>query len=303
MRQALTPVRHWVGSTTKRTAGSLVVDISVQTTIISSDNNIPGNGSMKPRLALLLCVTAFYSLSLAAQPRVISSLGRIEPAGGVVQLAGPSGLGSVIMELKVAEGDRVKKGDVIAVLDSYPVRKADLTRLEAELSNKRKQLQREQKLSKSMASSASKIESLELNVTAAKAAVTAAEGMLNLSLVRAPKDSQILYIHSFPGERVGVEGVVEIGDTSKMYVVAEVYETDIIHIKPGQKAIVTSPALAQPVSGTVEKIGLKVGRMDVLGMDPVAEADARVIEVDILLDEVDSVSALTNLQVEVEISP
>ena len=57
------------------------------------------------------------------------------------------------------------------------------------------------------------------------------------------------------------------------------------------------------MTGTVEKIGLKVGRMDVLGMDPVAEADARVIEVDILLDDVDSVKALTNLQVEVEISP
>ncbi|MFT6288177.1 MAG: hypothetical protein ACJA09_002936 [Alcanivorax sp.] len=43
--------------------------------------------------------------------------------------------------------------------------------------------------------------------------------------------------------------------------------------------------------------------MDVLGMDPVAEADARVIEVNIVLDEVESVSFLTNLQVEVEISP
>jgi HlyD family secretion protein len=48
---------------------------------------------------------------------------------------------------------------------------------------------------------------------------------------------------------------------------------------------------------------MKVGRMDVLGMDPVAEADARVIEVDILLDEVEPVRALTNLQVEVEITP
>lgn len=88
-----------------------------------------------------------------------------------------------------------------------------------------------------------------------------------------------------------------------MYAVAEVYETDIILIKVGQRAKVSSPALAAPVSGTVESIGMKVGRMDVLGMDPVAEADARVIEVDILLDEVEAVSALTNLQVEVEITP
>ena len=248
-------------------------------------------------IALLLTQQAF------AQSRVISSLGRIEPDGGVVSLAGPSGLGSVIMELRVAEGDFVKKGDVIAMLDEYPVRKADLTRLQAELENAQKNLQREQKLARSMASSVSKIESLELSVKAAKAAVTAAEAMLDLSLVRAPKDAQILYVHSYPGERVGVEGIVEIGNTERMYAVAEVYETDIIHVKPGQRASITSPALSAPVSGTVEKIGLKVGRMDVLGMDPVAEADARVIEVDILLDDVESVKALTNLQVEVEITP
>ena len=258
---------------------------------------------MKPLLAAVLCLVTLAPLSLQAQTRVISSLGRIEPAGGVIRLAGPSGLGSVIMELKVEEGDMVKKGDVIARLDSYPVRQADLIRLEAELQNNRKQLQREQKLAKSMASSASKIEGLELNVKAAQAAVAAAQAMLNLSLVKAPKDAQILYVHARPGERVGVEGVVEIGDTSKMYTVAEVYETDIIQVKVGQRASITSPALASPVAGTVEKIGMKVGRMDVLGMDPVAEADARVIEVDILLDEVEAVQSLTNLQVEVQITP
>ncbi len=258
---------------------------------------------MKSLLAAVLCLITLAPHSLQAQTRVISSLGRIEPAGGVIRLAGPSGLGSVIMELKVEEGDQVKQGDIIARLDSYPVRQADLVRLEAELQNNRKQLQREQKLAKSMASSASKIEGLELNVKAAQAAVAAAKAMLNLSLVRAPKDAQILYVHARPGERVGVEGVVEIGDTSKMYTVAEVYETDIIQIKVGQRASITSPALAAPVSGTVEKIGMKVGRMDVLGMDPVAEADARVIEVDILLDEVEPVQSLTNLQVEVQITP
>jgi len=66
---------------------------------------------------------------------------------------------------------------------------------------------------------------------------------------------------------------------------------------------VLSPALPGPQSGTVESIGLKVGRMDVLGMDPVAQADARVIEVHILLDDPTAVSHLTNLQVEVEITP
>ena len=119
----------------------------------------------------------------------------------------------------------------------------------------------------------------------------------------APRKGQVLDVHAQPGERVGVEGVVEMGRTDKMYAVAEVYETDIIHVKPGQKARILSPALQGPVHGTVETLGLKVGRMDVLGMDPVAQADARVIEVGILLDDAAAVGHLTNLQVEVEITP
>lgn len=258
---------------------------------------------MKHPLIWLVCLATICAGMAHAQSRIISSLGRIEPEGGVIRLAGPSGLGSVMMELRVEEGDQVKKGDVIAVLDEYPVRKAELERAQAELENAEQQLQREKKLARSMASSASKIEGLELGVKAARAAATAAEAMTNLALVRAPVDAQILYIHSRPGERVGVEGIVEIGQTERMYAVAEVYETDIIHVKPGQSAIIRSPALETPVSGTVEKIGLKVGRKDVLGLDPVAEADARVIEVDIRLDDVEAVRTLTNLQVEVEITP
>jgi len=253
-------------------------------------------------VAFLLLFLTLPALSQSA-PRVISSLGRIEPEGGVIRLAGPSGIGSVIMDLKVEAGDWVEPGQLIAILDTYAVRKADQARLQAELENAQKKLERERKLSRAVASAAATVENLELNVKAAQAAVTAANAMVELSTVQAPQKGQILQVHARPGERVGVEGVVEMGRTDKMYAVAEVYETDIIHVKQGQKARVLSPALPEPVTGTVESIGLKVGRMDVLGMDPVAQADARVIEVQILLDKPELVSHLTNLQVEVEISP
>jgi HlyD family secretion protein len=253
-------------------------------------------------LLIIFTLTLCLDQSALAQSRTISSLGRIEPEGGVVRLAGPSGLGSVIMDLKVAEGDLVEKGQVIAVLDSYAVRRGELTQLEVQLESANKQLQREQKLGRAMATSASKLETLELEVKAADAALVAARASLNLALVKAPFAGQIIYVHAHPGERVGVEGVVELGRTSAIYAVAEVYETDIIHIKTGQSATISSPALAAPVKGTVQHIGLKVGRMDVLGMDPIAEADARVVEVDILLDDNSAVKGLINLQVEVEIS-
>ena len=49
--------------------------------------------------------------------------------------------------------------------------------------------------------------------------------------------------------------------------------------------------------------GLKVGKKDVLSTDPVADADARVVEVDIRLDDAEPAAALTNLRVDVTIEP
>ena len=87
----------------------------------------------------------------------------------------------------------------------------------------------------------------------------------------------------------------------KMYAVAEVYETDILHVKVGQNARIKSPALSQPLTGTVEQIGRWVGKLDLLSTDPTARTDARVVEVKVRLDDSKAVAGLTNLQVTVEI--
>ena len=86
-----------------------------------------------------------------------------------------------------------------------------------------------------------------------------------------------------------------------MYTVAEVYETDIGKVHVGQRATITSPALHGELMGTVERIGMKIGKRDVLDVDPAASTDARVVEVHIRLDDSRAVAGLTNLQVEVRI--
>jgi HlyD family secretion protein len=91
--------------------------------------------------------------------------------------------------------------------------------------------------------------------------------------------------------------------TDEMLAVAEIYETDIGRVQVGQRATVSSPALADPLVGKVERIGRKIGKLDVLDADPVAKTDARVVEVEIRLDDAARVAALTNLQVEVSIEP
>ena len=121
--------------------------------------------------------------------------------------------------------------------------------------------------------------------------------------VRAPVDGQVLKVYARSGERVGANGIAEIAQNDAMYAVAEVYETEIRLVRVGQKARITSPALAEPLTGKVEYIGLKVGKLDVLDTDPAARTDARVVEVKIRLDDDARAAGLTNLQVDVAIQP
>ena len=144
----------------------------------------------------------------------------------------------------------------------------------------------------------------QANLERAQAYVQQAQANLNLAYVKAPRSGQILKIHTYGGERVEAKGIVELGDTEQMYVVAEIYETDIHGIKIGQTASITSKGLAGELTGKVVEIGLQIAKKDVLGTDPAADVDARVVEVKIQLDTAASakVQGLTNLQVNVVIN-
>lgn len=261
---------------------------------------------MRRAACLIPVALIFVSLAAAAQQRAISSLGRLEPANGVVQLAGPSGgglTGAVMKSLDVAEGDWVESGQVIARLDSYELRLAEVSRLEAILKNARNEMSRQDDLSKRNLTSASNLEAAQMALDIALADLAAAKARLELAVVRAPLRAQVLEIHAYPGERVGPEGIMELGQTDRMYAVAEVYETDITAVKVGQTARVRTSATEAELTGKVERISLKVGRLDAVGTDPIAKTDARVVEVFILLDDSESVSGFTNMQVKVEIQP
>ena len=253
-------------------------------------------------LNIAVFATALSSGVAAAEDRLVSCLGRIEPGDGVLRIASPSG-GGVIGDMRVAEGDHVEQGQIIATLVTRGLHLAEVSRLAAELEDAENESTRLSKLSRGNATSSAKYDSARIGVRVAEAGLDAARAQLTLSEVRAPIAGEILEVHARAGELVGPEGVVELAETRRMYAVAEVYETDIGLVRVGQSAKVESPALGEPLMGKVDHIGLKVGRMDVIGTDPIAKTDARVIEVRIALDEGEKARALTHLQVEVEIGP
>ncbi|MES1023844.1 ABC exporter membrane fusion protein [Gloeocapsa sp. BRSZ] len=139
----------------------------------------------------------------------------------------------------------------------------------------------------------------QAEVDSAVVAVKQAQANLDLAYVRSPRDGQIMNVHSWAGEIVGNDGIVDIGQTDRMYVVAEVYESDIQKVRLGQMVTITSSAFAGELQGKVDEIGLEIGKKDVLDTDPTANIDSRVVEVKVRLDSDASrrVAGLTNLQV------
>lgn len=147
------------------------------------------------------------------------------------------------------------------------------------------------------------VQAAAAEVNSATSAVKEAKANLDLAYIRAPKDAQVLKIHAYPGEKVGTDGIVELGQTSRMLAVAEIYESDVSKVRIGQSATITSDVFAGELRGKVEHIGLQVQRQNIVNTDPSANIDARIVEVKVRLDEASSkkVAGLTNLQVKVAI--
>lgn len=143
----------------------------------------------------------------------------------------------------------------------------------------------------------------QAQVQEALAHLKQAQAEFNLTKIVSPTDGQVLKIYTYPGERISDKGILEIGQTQTMYVRTEVYETDILNVKKGQKAYISNPAFPEELQGVVESVGHQIGRRTILDNDPVADIDARVVEVNIrLLEESQNkidLSRLTNLKTQV----
>lgn len=139
----------------------------------------------------------------------------------------------------------------------------------------------------------------QIEIDRAIAAMKQAKAELEKAYVRSPIDGEILDIHTRAGEVVANDGIAEIGQTQQMYAIAEVYQSDISKVKPGQQVRVTSDSFLGELVGTVERIDSQVRRQTIVNTDPSTNIDGRVIEVHVALDATSSKKAakFTNLQV------
>ncbi|HYX18246.1 MAG TPA: ABC exporter membrane fusion protein [Nostoc sp.] len=184
-----------------------------------------------------------------------------------------------------------------------------LTEARANLNKTISTLNDQSKEAKARLRSLSEVRDVDIQVVqgeleSAITAITQAKVERDLTCVTSPLNGTILKVHAKAGETIGNSGIVEIGETSQMYVVAEVYQTNIKKVRIGQKATITSTAFTKKLSGTVSSIGLQVSKQSILSVNPGIDTDHRVIEVKIRINnstDSQQVAGLTNLQVDVAI--
>jgi HlyD family secretion protein len=144
------------------------------------------------------------------------------------------------------------------------------------------------------------IAAAEADIQSAIATLKRAEANLGQAYIRSPQDGRVFEIYARPGEVVGTNGIIDIGQTSKMDAVIEVYQNDVSKIRLGQKVKITSSSLPDELQGTLTRIDLQVKRQNIINADPTTNIDERTIEVHVSLDPDSSAKAaeFTNLQVQ-----
>ena len=234
----------------------------------------------------------------------VAALGQLSPAGEVRKLASPvSQFGTFprVIELFVKEGDYVEKDTVLATFENREKLKSDLQKKEylletndLEISLKEDQLKRfklaiDKNAYSEIQFSQRKDELLKLkkqkiiNLADRKAILID----LSNSQLRSPINGYILSINTRVGERSNSDGVLDIGASQNMEATIEVYESDIDRVFLNQSVELTSEngGFEDKLFGFVVRINPRVKQRKVLSTDPTGDADARVIEVLVKLNQ------------------
>ena len=242
----------------------------------------------------------------------VAALGQLSPAGEIRQLAAPiSQFGSSprLLELLVNEGDFVKKGSILAIFENRNKLIADLEKKNnliktnnLEISLKEDQIKRyelavEQSAYSLVQLSQRKDELLKLK----KQKIINVGDKKNIEIdlynskLRSPIDGFILAINTRVGERPKNEGILDIGSSQNMEALIEVYESDINRVFITQNVELSSEngGFKKILKGEVIRISPQVKQRKVLSTDPTGDADARIIEVLVKLNE-ESINLVRN---------
>ena len=183
---------------------------------------------------------------------------------------------ATLRELRVKEGDFVKKGDVIAVLYS-PAESLERQRAEKQRDLAAFELKVSEKLRADAIVSEEQARQKQINHDVASIDALRAEAILADKTIIAPFDGCVLRIFKEPGETVArVERIVEMVDYATLYAETYLESPWLGTIRRGGMAQVSIPQLGdQKYQATVENV------------DPVADPASGLFRVRLALENLD----------------
>lgn len=301
---------------------------------------------------MVLALAVALALWIAPSKQTSSAQDGIRPSGplisrgytdapaGTVVVAGDPEAGSVLAELRVVDGQKVKRDEVIAVMSNYTKFDAKVRTTEAGLEKDRrlreamiagyrtaeiamqevvvkgkaeefklknlevarsgktpdmKQLEinisqqdlaREQAKLRFMTETLqTDLEQIETDIKISVANLDSARASREQTLVRSPVSGVVVSIYSRQGERVSPSGIVKIVDMSQLRVLADVDELHLGRVAAGGKVEVTFRGSAAVYRGKISRVAPTVKRMQRIEPDGASSTDARVVQVEIELDD------------------
>jgi HlyD family secretion protein len=128
----------------------------------------------------------------------------------------------------------------------------------------------------------------QANLALARANLAEQRALLAKTQLRSPIDGIVLRRYLRASEVISVQPptpILEVGDTTRLRVRAEIDETDVARIVVGQRAWATADAYpSRRFGGVVSRIGQRLGRKTVHTDDPTEKLDTKILEVLIDLD-------------------
>jgi HlyD family secretion protein len=156
----------------------------------------------------------------------------------------------------------------------------------------------------------------QVPLTTLEANLKAAEQKLKSGRLIAPTGGRVVRFLSHPGDTVTTQPVLQLADTNKMVVLAEVYESDVGKVRQwlsGGKTVKAEVDMrvlsdGKKLTGTVadaSKVATVVAKNILTPLGPREDADRRVVEVEVELDAASAAIAkdYIGLQVRVTLKP
>ena len=219
-------------------------------------------------ISVISCGTSEHRTELSKEERIVevgvikatgletdatqTYVGLVEPSKKTLIYSQASG---TITELNVRKGSRVKKGYVMAVIESEQLKSmheiAKSTLILAEDG-----YERAKKVYASGSISDQKFEEIKSDLAKAQASERAAKKALDNCQIKAPYDGIVNEVYAEPGTEVSMgNALAKILDINEVDITFSVPETEISHITPDQKTLVRVPALGKTIEAVVSVTG------------------------------------------------